>query len=75
MAVNTLSNAEANVFRLILRGQSNKEIAAALNIAEKTVKFHNTRIYKKLGVKSRSQLLVRCLATDMRSDVPNATAV
>lgn len=37
-------------------GSTNKEVAQALFIAEKTVQFHLTRIYAKFGVRSRSEL-------------------
>lgn len=41
---------------------SNKEIAASLFLSGKTVEFHLGRIYRKLGVRSRSEL-VRVLLT------------
>lgn len=44
---------EREVLRLL--GQSNKEIAAALGISERTVKFHVTSIFNKLGAESRAQ--------------------
>ena len=37
-------------------GSTNKEVAQALFIAEKTVQYHLTRIYAKFGVRSRSEL-------------------
>jgi FixJ family two-component response regulator len=40
----------------------NREVAAALYLTPKTVEFHLTRIYRKLGVRSRSEL-VRELST------------
>ena len=36
-------------------GRSNKQIAAELFLAEQTVKFHLTNIYRKLGVNSRTE--------------------
>jgi DNA-binding NarL/FixJ family response regulator len=48
-----LTTREREVLRLL--GQSNKEIAAALKISERTVKFHVTSIFNKLGVESRAQ--------------------
>ena len=35
----------------------NKQIAATLNISEKTVKVHRARVYKKAGVDSLAQLV------------------
>lgn len=54
----TLSNREKEVAQEVTKGESNKAIAAKLFVTEKTVKFHLTNIYKKVGVKSRAQLIV-----------------
>ncbi|MDP9193224.1 MAG: response regulator transcription factor [Acidobacteriota bacterium] len=48
-----LTNREREVLRLL--GVSNKEIAAALGISERTVKFHVTSIFNKLGAETRAQ--------------------
>jgi DNA-binding NarL/FixJ family response regulator len=48
-----LTAREREVLRLL--GSSNKEIASALNISERTVKFHVTSIFNKLGAESRAQ--------------------
>jgi len=53
-----LSNRESEVAELVTKGLSNKEVANQLLVAEKTVKFHLTNIYKKMNVKSRGQLIV-----------------
>ena len=50
-----LTERETDVLRLIAQGQSNKAIAAALNLGEETVKSHVSRILSKLGVTSRTQ--------------------
>ncbi|HEV2451317.1 MAG TPA: helix-turn-helix transcriptional regulator [Streptosporangiaceae bacterium] len=50
----TLSSREAQIMTLIAEGHSNGQIAAALTVAEKTVKNHVNRIYAKLGVPSRA---------------------
>lgn len=44
------------VAQFVAGGSTNKEVAQALFIAEKTVQFHLTRIYAKFGVRSRSGL-------------------
>ena len=44
---------------LIAEGHSNREIAAQLVLAEKTVKNHVNRIYAKLGAESRSAAITR----------------
>ncbi|HEY3342393.1 MAG TPA: response regulator transcription factor [Anaerolineae bacterium] len=51
----TLTERETDVLRLLAQGQSNKEIARALNIGEKTVKTHVSNVLGKLGVQSRTQ--------------------
>ncbi len=52
-----LSHREAEVAALVLRGNSNKEIAAQLNISPNTVKTHLRAIFDKSGVRSRFQLI------------------
>ncbi|HYC91226.1 MAG TPA: response regulator transcription factor [Thermoanaerobaculia bacterium] len=50
-----LSPRERDVLRLLVDGNSNKEIAAALKVTERTVKFHVTSIFNKLGAENRAQ--------------------
>lgn len=45
-------------------GATNKEAARALFLAEKTIQYHLTRIYAKLGVRSRSELAARYQTAD-----------
>ena len=52
-----LTQAEAAIARLILKGLSNKEIAAVREASEQTIKQQAHAIYKKSGLESRSQLL------------------
>lgn len=56
-----LSNREAEVAELVTKGLSNAETANQLFVTEKTIKFHLVNIHKKLGTKSRAQLIVWCL--------------
>jgi DNA-binding NarL/FixJ family response regulator len=49
-----LSARQRDVFELIVRGLSNKEIARALNLAEGTVKIHVAALLRKLGVHRRA---------------------
>lgn len=53
-----LSDREAAVACEVSKGQSNKEVASNLFVSEKTIKFHLTSVYKKMNLKSRSQLIV-----------------
>jgi DNA-binding NarL/FixJ family response regulator len=50
-----LSPREREVLRLMMDGRSNKEIASALKVTERTVKFHVTSIFNKLGAENRAQ--------------------
>lgn len=50
-----LSPRERDVLRLVVAGKSNKEIASALHVTERTVKFHVTSIFNKLGAENRAQ--------------------
>jgi NarL family two-component system response regulator LiaR len=50
-----LTERETDVLRLLAQGQSNKEIAQNLSLAEETVKTHVRHILSKLGVQSRTQ--------------------
>jgi two-component system, NarL family, response regulator LiaR len=50
-----LTEREIEVLRLLAQGQTNKQIALGLHIAEKTVKVHVSNILGKLGVPSRTQ--------------------
>jgi DNA-binding NarL/FixJ family response regulator len=55
----TLTPRQAQIFKMIKeRGASNKAIAKALGISESTVKLHVTEIFKKYGVRNRTQLAV-----------------
>ena len=51
-----LTEREREIADLVAHGRSNNEIAAALFLSEKTVRNALTRIYAKLGVRSRTQL-------------------
>jgi ligand-binding sensor domain-containing protein/DNA-binding CsgD family transcriptional regulator len=53
-----ISEREQEIIKFILQGKSNKEIENKLFISLKTVKNHTSNIYKKLGIKNRSQLII-----------------
>jgi FixJ family two-component response regulator len=52
----TLSSREREVLTHVLLGKLNKQIAADLDINERTVKLHRTNITRKLGVQSVAEL-------------------
>jgi len=60
----TLTGREKDVLLLVTQGESNKSIADKLVLSEVTVKSHLNRIFKKLGVASRTQLVL--LAMQMK---------
>jgi DNA-binding NarL/FixJ family response regulator len=53
-----LTGREAEVFRLLARGQSNREIASALFLSESTIKIHVGHILAKLNLRDRVQAVV-----------------
>ncbi|NKQ58637.1 hypothetical protein HFP15_37920, partial [Amycolatopsis sp. K13G38] len=53
-----LTDREVEVLRLIARGRSNKEVAAALHLSVKTVGRHVENLYTKIGVSSRAAAAV-----------------
>src|SRR5690606_10362314 len=56
-ALDGLSNKELIVMQMLVRGMSNKEIADALYISNKTVSTYKTRLMNKLGVRSLVELV------------------
>lgn len=59
-----LSPREREILQLVVEGSTNREMATALFITEKTVKAHLRHIYEKLGVRSRTEAAVRALEDD-----------
>jgi len=60
-ALGELTNREHDVLRLLIRGQSNKQIGQALSISEGTAKKHVQTIMLKLGVSDRTQAAVKAV--------------
>lgn len=56
-----LSTREVAVVKLIANGMSNKEISSNLDLSEKTVKNHVSRIFEKLNMSSRTQVVVHAI--------------
>ncbi|MFM7001525.1 MAG: LuxR C-terminal-related transcriptional regulator [Limnohabitans sp.] len=52
-----LSKRQKQLILMLDRGLSNRDIATELNISEHTVKVHLWRLFRRLGVKSRTQTL------------------
>jgi DNA-binding CsgD family transcriptional regulator len=51
-----LTEAECRVVDLVARGWKNREIAEELRLRPKTVEWTLTKVYRKLGVRSRTEL-------------------
>lgn len=56
-----LSPTEASIAELVAAGRTNREVAAVLFMSVHTVEWHLTRIYRMLGLRSRTELAARGL--------------
>ena len=65
-----MSPSERRVAELVAEGRSNRDIAAALFVTERTVASHLTHVYAKLGVRSRTELAH--FLTESASKVPTS---
>jgi DNA-binding CsgD family transcriptional regulator len=65
-----LTGTEQRVARLAADGHSNKEIAAALFMGRSTVEAHLSRTYRKLGLRSRTELAARFRAPSAEATKP-----
>jgi DNA-binding CsgD family transcriptional regulator len=61
---NVLSRQEDRVARLVAQGMTNEEVARQLYVSAKTVEFHLSNIFAKLGITSRRQLRHGALAAE-----------
>ena len=69
--LDSLTEREQEVLRMVARGATNSEIAAELHLAETTVKTHIGNIFMKLGVRDRAAAIV--FAYDHGVVTPGAT--
>ena len=61
MNSNILTKREKDVFVLLIKNKSTKEIAEVLNISEKTVRNHISNAMQKLGCKGRAGAVIELL--------------
>jgi DNA-binding NarL/FixJ family response regulator len=69
-ALSTLSKREAEVVRYLAQGFTNREIAERMNLSQHTIKNYLFRVFDKLGVSSRVELLF--LALSQTNNAENA---
>ncbi|WP_040577783.1 response regulator transcription factor [Methylopila sp. M107] len=60
----SLTPAQMRVLGLVKRGKLNKQIAYELNVGESTIKAHISEIMRKLGVASRTQVVIETSSLD-----------
>jgi DNA-binding NarL/FixJ family response regulator len=72
---NRMTKREGDVVRLAVEGLSNREIAAQLGLTEHTVKNYLFRVFDKLGVSNRVELVLSCLRQEetAHEEAPVAT--
>ena len=70
-----LTGTESRVAALVARGRTNREIASAMFVTENTVQTHVRHIFRKLGVRSRTELAVQLLSEAARGVGPAAFRV
>jgi DNA-binding NarL/FixJ family response regulator len=66
-AATTLTPRESSVLQLLARGRSNKQIAAELGVSERTVKFHVSTLFTKLGATNRTEAVTRAVQAGLTS--------
>lgn len=60
-----LTKREADIVRLVLEGKTNREIATQLNLSQHTVKNHLFRLFRKVGVSNRCELVASSIRLGM----------
>lgn len=65
-----LSEKELAVLAELCHGHTNKQIAVNLWLSEQTVKFHLRNVYRKLGIKSRTEALRYAHEHDLATNAP-----
>lgn len=61
MATHLLTPREQEIFEMLVKNENTRQIAKKLNISEKTVRNHISNVICKLGVTSRTQVIIELL--------------
>ena len=61
MNAKLLTTREKEIFKLLIKNNTTKDIANSLNISEKTVRNHISNVIQKLGVTGRSQAIIELI--------------
>lgn len=64
-----LTEREVMVLKLIAQGLSNQEIGAELHLSEGTIKNYTTSLFRKIGVKDRTQAALKALQYQLNQNV------
>ena len=70
---NLLTKREEDLVRLVADGLSNRDIARQLNLSEHTVKNYVFRVFEKLGVSNRVELVLYALSDSRRAEMPTSS--
>lgn len=69
--VQSLTQREIELLRLVAEGMSNKAIAQTLSISENTVKYHMRNILQKLGVQNRTEAVTQAIRAGLLDPDPS----
>lgn len=72
-AINELTPAQMKVLQLLREGRPSKSMAASIGVTEATIKAHLTTIFRKLGVKNRTQAVIAANQLDLPGAFPGET--
>ena len=70
---NLLTKREEDLVRLVADGLSNRDVARQLNLSEHTVKNYVFRIFDKLGVSNRVELVLYALSNNRRAEISTSS--
>jgi DNA-binding CsgD family transcriptional regulator len=73
--VETFTDSELEVLRLMTEGKSNREIADARTNTVETIRWYTKQIYSKLGVNSRAQAVLRAMQLRLFDDDPTEPSI